>query len=79
MNITLADTPDATRVDEIVSRLRGLRSGEVLTVTCDENPGALGGQICERATRAYDHQTVHLPRKKGDVWLLHLKVRRRAT
>ena len=77
MNITLADTPEAARVEKVAEKLTALCPGEVLTVTCEQDPGDLARSVGERASAAYDHQTVHIPRKKGDVWLLHLKRRHR--
>jgi len=69
----MADTHESQRADELAAKLVGLRPGKILTITCEEDPATLARQACDRADGTYDHQTIHLPRKKGDLWLLHLR------
>jgi uncharacterized protein (DUF2249 family) len=73
MQAVLDEIPEANRVDALVAMLAKLPRGEVLTVTCADDPTELGARVVERADGRFDRQAVHVARKKSAGWQLHFK------
>ena len=73
MQAILDDIPEPRRVDEIVAMLRRLPRGEMLSLTCADDPTELADRVLASAGGGYDRQAVHAARKKAAPWLLHLK------
>jgi uncharacterized protein (DUF2249 family) len=78
MQAILDDIPEAKRLDRIVALLGDLTRGEVLTLICQENPADLAEKVRELTGGVYDHQAIHVNRRKSPPWLLHLKRKMRA-